>query len=181
MPTRPGAPERSGEVEPIREAVKALLLNNEKRHEAAGSRSHEAASASRVVELLSHPATLDGGDVMFDGTCLWVGLTARTNESAVAQLREAFAGTASGVAMVVGLPVRDLEGKTLHLKVIELVHESTAFFSLPTLLFSVKHHGPLLPPLLSELALHRRPRPHPRGRQSRRAAACGRRAKTSSR
>ena len=50
---------------------------------------------------------------MFDGTCLWVGLTGRTNAQAVDQLREVLGDQVT----VVGLPVCDPEGRTLHLKV----------------------------------------------------------------
>ena len=50
----------------------------------------------------------------FDGVCLWVGLTARTNAAAVSELDRIL--SPRGIT-VVGLPVLDPEGKTLHLKV----------------------------------------------------------------
>lgn len=51
---------------------------------------------------------------MYDGSCLWVGVTARTNREAVEQLAALLAP--QGVT-VVGLLVVDPAGATLHLKV----------------------------------------------------------------
>ena len=97
--TSPGAPERRPEVPPVKSAVEKLLADRQ--------------ALSLSLAELRLPALLDGGDVMFDGACLWVGLTGRTNAQAVEQLREALGDKVP----VVGLPVCDPEGKTLHLKV----------------------------------------------------------------
>ncbi len=47
-----------------------------------------ALSDHRPVVALTEPATLDGGDVLFDGSVLWVGLSGRTNGEGLAQLSE---------------------------------------------------------------------------------------------
>ena len=101
--TSPGAPERRPELPPVKEAVEKLLATS----------SSPAISAS--LSALSAPALLDGGDVLYDGTCLWVGLTARTNAAAVEQLGALLAP--QGV-VVSGLSVCDPAGNTLHLKVV---------------------------------------------------------------
>lgn len=44
-------------------------------------------SDHRPLVTLEKPATLDGGDVMLTGRTLWVGLSGRSNWSAVGQLR----------------------------------------------------------------------------------------------
>ena len=98
--TSPGAPERRPEVPPVKSAVEKLLTDRP--------------DLSLSLAELRLPALLDGGDVMFDGACLWVGLTGRTNAQAVDQLREALGDCQ---VPVVGLPVCDPEGRTLHLKV----------------------------------------------------------------
>ena len=61
-----------------------------------------------IVRLIS-PATMDGGDVLRDGNTLFVGLTERTNEAAVAQLGELFSPLSVDVK-----PVRVSD--VLHLK-----------------------------------------------------------------
>lgn len=106
--TRPGAPERRPEVPPVRAAAEALLLSP--------SEVPPGHPEARRLMALTGPSLLDGGDVMFDGCCLWVGLTARTNARAVAELSHLLGP--QGVT-VVGLPVRDPAGNTLHLKVEE--------------------------------------------------------------
>jgi dimethylargininase len=63
--TRPGAPERRGEVDHIVEAL----------------------AARRTVVRIESPATLDGGDVLVTGRRVFVGLSGRTNEAGVASLR----------------------------------------------------------------------------------------------
>ncbi|MHC5004249.1 MAG: dimethylarginine dimethylaminohydrolase family protein [Planctomycetota bacterium] len=63
--TRPGAASRRGEVGAIRPLLERF---------------------GTVVEIEA-PATLDGGDVIRAGRHLWVGLTGRTNDEGVAQLR----------------------------------------------------------------------------------------------
>ncbi len=45
---------------------------------------------------LRAPATLDGGDVMWDGRDLWVGISGRTNEAAVEQLKVCVLGGGGG-------------------------------------------------------------------------------------
>ncbi|MGI9246965.1 MAG: dimethylarginine dimethylaminohydrolase family protein [Steroidobacteraceae bacterium] len=62
--TRPGAPSRRAEV-----AVVAATL-----------------AAHRRVETIREPATLDGGDVLVDGTRVYVGRSSRTNDEAISQL-----------------------------------------------------------------------------------------------
>ena len=64
--SRPGAPERRGEIDSARAAV--------------------AAAGLRVAEIVA-PGTLDGGDVLKVGRTVYVGQTLRTNASAVDQLR----------------------------------------------------------------------------------------------
>lgn len=63
----------------------------------------------RTLEHLRAPATLDGGDVLCMGATLYVGLTARTNEAGVEQLRAAVAPHGYRVCPV------EVEG-CLHLK-----------------------------------------------------------------
>jgi dimethylargininase len=84
---RPGAPSRRGEIPPI-----ACVLS-------------EYRSLSRVEP----PGTLDGGDVLVDGRDIFVGLSARTNEEGLGQLRAAFEPLGYRVT---GIPVRGC----LHLK-----------------------------------------------------------------
>lgn len=62
--TRPGASSRRGETVSVREAL----------------------SPYRPIVCLTEPATLDGGDVLRVGRCLYVGLTQRTNEAGLRQL-----------------------------------------------------------------------------------------------
>jgi len=66
-------------------------------------------NAGRTTVRLEAPATMDGGDVILSGDKLFVGLTARTNESAVRQLEKTL--RPRGVD-VVGVPVSGV----LHLK-----------------------------------------------------------------
>jgi dimethylargininase len=62
--TRPGAESRRGERRAVAEAL----------------------AAHRRVEVVTEPATLDGGDVLVDGERVYVGRSSRTNEAALAQL-----------------------------------------------------------------------------------------------
>jgi dimethylargininase len=89
--TRPGAPERAGEVD----ATRALL-----------------GEALPLVKELTAPATLDGGDVCEDGTTLFVGLSHRTNALGARQLAEIVAPLGIAVRTI---DVRDVPG-ILHLK-----------------------------------------------------------------
>ena len=89
--TRPGAPERRGEVEAIRRAIEP--------------------SVSRVDSIES-PGTLDGGDVCDAGDGhYFIGCSARTNEAGAEQLRRfvAAAGCTSSRVDIRALPL-------LHLK-----------------------------------------------------------------
>jgi dimethylargininase len=67
--TLPGAPSRRPEIASIAAAL----------------------TPHRTLRHLAAPATLDGGDVLQIGRVLYVGVSARTNEVGVAQLREAVA------------------------------------------------------------------------------------------
>ena len=63
--TRPGADSRRNEVESIARALEPY----------------------RALQSIIAPATIDGGDVLRAGRKLYVGLSQRTNDAAVAQLR----------------------------------------------------------------------------------------------
>lgn len=63
--TRPGAPSRRAETETVARAL----------------------AAHRPIASLSAPATLDGGDVLCVGRRIRVGLSGRTNDAGVEQLR----------------------------------------------------------------------------------------------
>jgi dimethylargininase len=63
--TRPGAASRRGEVDSIRETLRPRLA---------------------LIEI-EQPGTLDGGDVLRAGRTIWVGLSSRTNQEAVDQMR----------------------------------------------------------------------------------------------
>jgi hypothetical protein len=71
--------------------------------------------AARVTSLLDHLTTtvLDRGDVMFDGSCVWCGVSARSNAEAAAALAEALAHAGIPVAPIT---VTEPNGATLHLK-----------------------------------------------------------------
>jgi dimethylargininase len=86
--SRPGAPERRGEIATARAAAEAAGL--------------------RIAEI-TEPGTLDGGDVLKVGRTVYVGQTLRTNASAVEQLRELLAPEGYEV---VAVPTT----KVLHLK-----------------------------------------------------------------
>jgi dimethylargininase len=86
--TRPGAPSRRSEVDPIAAALAKEL----------------------EVARMAAPATLDGGDCMRVGSTIYVGRSARTNAAGVARLAEVFGPR--------GLEVVPLElpASVLHLK-----------------------------------------------------------------
>jgi dimethylargininase len=63
--TRPGADSRKPEVESIARAL----------------------SPYRILHRIQAPGTVDGGDVLTVGRNIWVGLTTRSNQSAVDQMR----------------------------------------------------------------------------------------------
>jgi dimethylargininase len=64
--TRPGAPSRRGEIAGVARAL----------------------APYRPLETIEPPATLDGGDVLLLRDTLYVGLSARTNAAALAQLSD---------------------------------------------------------------------------------------------
>ncbi|KAG1665000.1 hypothetical protein FOA52_014680 [Chlamydomonas sp. UWO 241] len=87
----------------------ALLLSTcEQRPEVAPPPGHALSLTS-----LTGSALLDGGDVMFDGSCVWCGVSARSNAEAAAALGEVLAPAGIPVAPI---PVTDPHGATLHLK-----------------------------------------------------------------
>jgi dimethylargininase len=84
---RPGAESRRGETSAVAEALRPY----------------------RQLQLLSPPATLDGGDVLRLGRLLYVGVGARTNAAGAAQLAE--------FVKPHGYEVRPVDvGRCLHLK-----------------------------------------------------------------
>lgn len=85
--TRMGAESRRGEGESIAKAL----------------------AQYRALHWIREPGTLEGGDVMRIGKSLYVGLSRRTNQEGIAQLREF---TAPFGYTVIGVPVRGC----LHLK-----------------------------------------------------------------
>ena len=86
--TRPGAPERMGEVAGAEAAIRDLGLD---------------------VARIEPPGTLDGGDVLRVGSTLYVGRGGRTNDEGIRQLGELVAPLGGRVVPV------DLSG-VLHLK-----------------------------------------------------------------
>ena len=84
--TRPGAPSRRAEIEPVARALAAHL----------------------EIVRMAEPGTLDGGDCMVVGDAIYVGRSARTNADGVAQLAAAFPRR-----RVVAI---DLPAEILHLK-----------------------------------------------------------------
>jgi dimethylargininase len=86
--TRPGAPERQGEVAGAEAAVRALGLE---------------------VARIEAPGTLDGGDVLQVGDTVYVGRGGRTNGEGIRQLRRHLAARGR---TVVPVPLRSV----LHLK-----------------------------------------------------------------
>lgn len=85
--TRPGADSRKPETESIAQAL----------------------SPFAKLLFLREPATLDGGDVLVVGKRIFVGLSTRSNDEAIRQLRELLGGYGYSVT---GVPLRDC----LHLK-----------------------------------------------------------------
>lgn len=95
--SRMGALERRGEEVPVEASLKELGIK---------------------TIWLQPPGTMDGGDILYTGRHLFVGISKRTNIEALRQLQEIF----DGIIDVIGIPV--LEG--LHLKsVISLFDEDT--------------------------------------------------------
>lgn len=83
-----GAFERRGEEQPVAQAIANLGTKN--------------------ITYISPPGTMDGGDILYTGTHLFVGLSRRTNTHALEQLKEIFRDKVE----VIGIPVTD----GLHLK-----------------------------------------------------------------
>lgn len=84
--TRPGAESRRGETASVASAL----------------------AKHRTLAYIEAPATIDGGDVLRIGHDLYVGLSTRTNEAAIEQLRRLLPST----YRVHGVPIHD----ALHLK-----------------------------------------------------------------
>lgn len=105
--SRMGALERRGEEVPVAEALKELGIRN--------------------VFYLQSPGTMDGGDILYTGKHLFVGLSKRTNEHTLKQLKEIFQDKVE----VIGIPVN--EG--LHLKSL------ISFFDLETLIVAATPAG----------------------------------------
>lgn len=87
--TRPGAPSRRKEVEAVKSVLENLQLN--------------------VVEMQDESATVDGGDVLFTGKEIFVGMSKRTNQRGAEIIADTFKDFA-----VSQIPVTD----RLHLKTI---------------------------------------------------------------
>lgn len=85
---RPGASSRRGEIDTVREAVSIHYGN---------------------IRRISHPGTLDGGDVMIINDMCFVGTTERTNEEGAGQLASILAEYGINTAII---PVNHF----LHLK-----------------------------------------------------------------
>ena len=90
--TRIGAPSRRNEAHRIREAFELL----------------GAEGLPLQIEALHEPATLDGGDVLQMGGVTFVGLSQRTNEAAISQLRGILNGPVVGVPVAAGLHLKSL-------------------------------------------------------------------------
>jgi dimethylargininase len=86
--TRPGAPERRGEVDAIATVLGAVF----------------------ELATMTAPATLDGGDVMRVGQTIYVGRSARTNDAGIARLAAVFEPRGYRVVAI------DLAADILHLK-----------------------------------------------------------------
>lgn len=94
--SRMGAIERQGEQIPVKDTLKKLHLKN-------------------IIDIQS-PGTMDGGDILYTGKHLFVGLSHRTNEHALNQLKEIFQDKID----VIGIPVT----QGLHLKSIMSLFDS---------------------------------------------------------
>ena len=88
--TRPGAPSRRGEVEPVARAL------------------------AKRIELvrMEAPATLDGGDCLRVGKTIYVGLSSRTNTAGITCLRDVF-GPDGFTVVAVNMPPDVLHLKTV--------------------------------------------------------------------
>jgi len=105
--SRMGAIERQGEEIPVAQALEQLGVN--------------------PILHIQAPGTMDGGDILYTGKHLFVGLSRRTNALALQQLQEIFQGSID----VIGIPVT--EG--LHLKSV------ISFFDSETLVIAATDAG----------------------------------------
>jgi dimethylargininase len=111
--SRMGASERRGEELAVKEALTELGVKN--------------------IISLTAPCTVDGGDLLYTGNHLFVGLSKRTNKEALDQLTEIFKDKTS----VVGIPV--VEG--LHLKsIISLFDTKTLIIAATSAGMAVQDH-----------------------------------------
>lgn len=104
--SHPGHPSRVKETEAMKEAL------------------HKIRHLTKIVEMQS-PATLDGGDVLWTGRHLFVGLSKRTNAAGAQFLRETFA---EQNVKTIDIPI---EG-SLHLKSIVSHADSNTLVSIDT-------------------------------------------------
>ncbi len=102
-----GAPARRGEEVAVKNALAEVGI-------------------SKIVEM-QVPGTLDGGDVLYTGRHIFVGISKRTNEEGARQLEEAFGSQVP----VITIPVLD----TLHLKSV------VSAFDSETLIFAANSAG----------------------------------------
>ena len=110
---------------------------------AAPTRHPEIAAADEAMRRLGYPpahltrGTLDGGDVLKVGRTAYVGLSARTSEAAVDELRELLAPRGWKVA---GVPLT----KVLHLKSAVTALPDGTIIGYPPLVDDVSAFGPFL-------------------------------------
>ncbi|KAG5177493.1 hypothetical protein JKP88DRAFT_196497 [Tribonema minus] len=97
--TRPGHPSRMGEVQAVGDWFKTA------------EEYAEGALQLQTLAELDAEATLDGGDVLYTGRHMFVGLSKRTNAAAARCLQRAFGPSLP----VVPINIQDLDG-VLHLK-----------------------------------------------------------------
>ena len=90
LPAEPGLPDAVFVEDPVVVVDEVAIISNM----GASSRRPEARtlidalSPYRPLQFLEEPATLDGGDVLRIGQSVFVGLSRRTNQEGVSQLRE---------------------------------------------------------------------------------------------
>lgn len=111
LPAEPDLPDAVFVEDPVVVVDEVAVISNM----GAPSRRPEARmlvqtlSRFRPIKFLTEPATLDGGDVMHIGRSIFVGLSKRTNEQGITQLRE--------ILRPHGYEVQPIEvTKCLHLK-----------------------------------------------------------------
>ncbi len=114
--SRMGAPERQGEEVAVAEALENIGIKN--------------------IIHLEFPCSMDGGDILYTGRHLFVGLSRRTNEFALKRLQEIFKDNVE----VIGVPVID----GLHLK------SQVSFFDSETLVVADTLAGREVQNIISE-------------------------------